>query len=95
MTNKKKVYTADFKAEAIKMIEVHGITKTSSDLGVSPISLRSWAKKDKSVDPSNNDSELLKEMKRLQKENLYLKKINEVLKKSTAIFAQGEFPPFK
>lgn len=95
MTKKKKVYTAEFKAEAIKMIEVHGITKASADLGVSPISLRAWAKKAKSNDSIVSDSDLKKEVKRLQKENQYLKKINEVLKKSTAIFSQGEFPPFK
>ena len=97
MTKKKNVYTAEFKAEAVKMAESQSITKTSTDLGVSPITLRSWIKKtefnNSSESTSLNDS--LKENKRLQKENQYLKKINEVLKKSTAIFSQGDLPPFK
>ena len=42
-----------------------------------------------------SEKELQKEIKRLQKENGYLKQINEVLKKSTAIFSQAELPPFK
>ncbi len=95
MTTKKKVYTEEFKAEAIKMMDIHGVTKTSLDLGVSPISLRSWVKKSKTQTSSIDDSDLRRELIKLQKENQYLKKINEVLKKSTAIFSQGELPPFK
>ncbi len=46
MTKKKNVYTAEFKADAVKMVKNHGITKTAEDLGVSLLSLRNWSKKD-------------------------------------------------
>ena len=97
MTAKTKTYTDEFKADAINMIQIHGMNKTSRDLGVSPVTLRSWRKKltTNNVSGVESDSELQKEIKRLKKENLYLQKINEVLKKSTAIFSQGEFPPLK
>jgi transposase len=97
MTQKRKVFTAEFKAEAVKMMQIHGITKAAEDLGISQMSLRNWSKK---MDPNKSTksaslSDALKENKRLQKENQYLKKINEVLKKSTAIFSQGELPHSK
>jgi transposase len=97
MTKKKNVYTAEFKAEAVKMTKDQGVAKTAVDLGVSPISLRNWSKKIESNQSSKSSSlnEAQREIKRLQKENQYLKKINEVLKKSTAIFSQGELPPSK
>jgi transposase-like protein len=97
MTKKKKVYTAEFKENALKLMEIHGIEKTAADLGVSQASLRNWSRKNnKSVSSTSlTDKELQKENKRLQKEIQYLKKINEVLKKSTAIFSQAELPPFK
>ena len=97
MTKKKNVYTAEFKEEAVKLTEIHGVEKTATDLGVSQASLRNWSKKiNKSSSSSSlSDKELIKENKRLQKEIGYLKKINEVLKKSTAIFSQAELPPFK
>jgi transposase-like protein len=95
MTKKRKIYTENFKSEAVKMMEIHGVTKAAADLGVSPVTLRKWETKEKVDTPSTDDLDLKKENKRLQKENQYLKKINEVLKKSTAIFSQDEFPPFK
>ena len=97
MTKKKNVYTAQFKAEAIEMMKENGIEKTAEDLGVSKSSLVNWSKKAftaKSSKPISLDDSI-KENKKLQKEVMYLKKINEVLKKSTAIFSQDEFPPFK
>jgi transposase len=81
MTKKKNVYTAEFKAEAIEMMKENGIEKTAEDLGVSRSSLINWSKKaapKKTVKPKSLD-DTLKENKKLQKEVMYLKKINEVL----------------
>ena len=47
MTKKKNVYTTEFKAEAVKMTEDQGVAKTAVDLGVSPLSLRSWSKRNR------------------------------------------------
>jgi transposase-like protein len=98
MTKRKNVYTAEFKAEAVKMINEYGIEKTIQDLGVSKSSLVNWSKKSESKASSNKPlslNDVLKENRRLEKEIMYIKKINEVLKKSTAIFSQGELPPSK
>ena len=102
MTKKKRSYTVEFKQEAIKLAKENGITKTSSDLGVAPVSIRNWMKKNIEVD---DDSKIIdwkkeairlqKEVKQTKKENEYLKIINDVLKKSTAIFSQEKLPPFK
>jgi len=96
MTKKRRTYTIEFKAEAVQMAKDQGFAKTARDLGVAPMSLRNWF--DKANPETINDSpdvDWKKEARKLQKENMYLKKINDVLKKSTAIFSQDEFPPFK
>ena len=97
MTKKKNIYTAEFKAEAVKMSENQGFAKTAVDLGVAPLSLRNWSKKVETNITTKSTSlvDALKENKKLQKENQYLKNINEVLKKSTAIFSQAELPHSK
>ena len=96
MTKKRRTYTTEFKAEAVQMAKDQGFAKTVRDLGVAPMSIRNWLYR---ADPETiNDSpdvDWKKETKKLRKENMYLKKINEVLKKSIAIFSQDEFPPFK
>ena len=97
MTKKKNSYTDEFKQNAVELSKELGILKAAQELGVSEMSIRNWQKKILSSTSSSRKSEtdLLKENKRLQKEVQYLKKINDVLKKSTAIFSQDEFPPFK
>ena len=93
MTKKKNVYTAEFKAEAIEMMKENGIEKTAEDLGVSRSSLINWSKKaapKKTVEPKSLD-DALKENKKLQKEVMYLKKINEVLKKARRYFLRTNF----
>lgn len=98
MTKKKNVYTDEFKAHALEMMELNGRAQTARDLGISEMSLRNWSRKNSNLNlpkEKRSEKELIKEIKRLEKENMYIKKINEVLKKSTAIFSQGELPPFK
>lgn len=77
------------------MINEIGTSKAARDLGVDPHCLRSWKKKAESKPSFDSEVDWKKEAKRLQKENQYLKTINDVLKKSTAIFSQDGFPPFK
>lgn len=95
MTKKKRTYTPEFKADAVKLSKANGISKTAVDLGLAPVTIRNWMKSSEGLDATSEETDWKKEAKRLKKENQYLKEINEVLKKSTAIFSQEKFPPFK
>jgi transposase len=88
---KNRSYTEEFRKEAIELAKRIGNTKAGLDLGVNEGLIRQWRIKYKlqeglSDNKSYNDLE--KENRRLQKEIGYLKEINEVLKKSTAILSQ-------
>ena len=95
MTRRKRSYTTEFKEDSIDLVNEIGVLKASDELGVSRSTLQSWV--DKNIKPVQSKSNIdwKAEAKRLKKENGYLKAINDVLKKSTAIFSQGEFPPSK
>ena len=85
-------YTNEFKEQAIAKCLKSGVTKTSQELGVSTASLRKWIKKEETGTSSTENSkkfeELEKENRRLRKELSYVNEINEILKKSTAIFSK-------
>lgn len=94
MLEKKKrrpSYSLEFKEEAVsKSLEI-GVSKTSKELGVSPITLRNWILKSQASTSQQagkpSYEELEKENRKLKKELGYVTEINEVLKKSTAIFS--------
>lgn len=84
-------FTEEFKLEAIALGKKLGNAQAARDLGIHESQIRQWKKKlEASPDSSNKKSyaELEKENKKLSKEIGYLKEINEVLKKSTAIFSK-------
>jgi len=87
-------YSSEFKREAVAKYRELGPSRTSKELGVSPITLRNWMLKEKSIGLSKKGSpsydELEKENRKLRKELGYVTEINEVLKKSTAIFSSKE-----
>ena len=89
MSKTRKKYTLEFKQEAVKLAEKVGFAKAGADLGVHEDNIRRWAKALKASKngkgPSNASVDA--ENRRLRKEIGYLKKINEVLKKSTAILS--------
>lgn len=91
MSSKRRLYSEEFKSEAVELAEKNGISKAASELGVNPANIRRWRLQDPEGNSNSSGSktmaELEKELRRLQKENGYLRKINEVLKKSTAIFS--------
>ena len=96
MIDKKKsrpVYSPEFKADAVaKCLEI-GAYKVSKELGVSPVTLRSWVLKS-GKDPKSKGKasyeDLENENRKLKKELGYVQEINKVLKKSTAIFSGYE-----
>ena len=89
MLEKKKrrpSYSPEFKEEAVsKSLEV-GVTKASRELGISPITLRSWILKSQASTSQQagkpSYEELEKENRKLKKELGYVTEINEVLKKA-------------
>lgn len=86
----RRKFTEEFKREAVELSRKMGITKASEELDVDGATLRNWRLKEESKgSPKGKKSyaELERENRKLTKENGYLKEINKVLKKSTAIFS--------
>ena len=88
----RKKYTLEFKQEAVQLAERIGVAKTAKELGLSYDNVNRWRKMGDLNSEKNNSTNasraaLEKELNKLRRENGYLKKINEVLKKSTAIFS--------
>ena len=96
MSNLSKRYSPEFKEEAIRLAERIGIPKAAAELGVTPKSISNWIEKfspksSKKVAASGKSmQEMEAEIRKLRKENEYLTKINDVLKKSTAIFSADQ-----
>ncbi len=91
---KKRSFSLEFKQEAVELANKIGNSQAARDLELNESSIRNWRKKlDSGYQAPQNEiklksySELEKELKKLQKECKYLKQINNVLKKSTAIFS--------
>ena len=94
----RRVYTKEFKAEAVALAEKKEkpVSRIAADLGINENMLRRWmqASRESSVSglqafPGHGrpkDAELA----RLRKENKVLREANEILKKAAVIFAQGE-----
>lgn len=90
---KRRNYSPEFKKEAVRLSEKKGVRAIALELGISQPSLSKWRKqilnpKAKTSSKGLSYEELLKRIKKLEKENGYLKDINDVLKKSTAIFSK-------
>lgn len=90
---KRRQYSKEFKNEAVRLSEEKGSKAAAEELGIAQPTMSKWRQiylDPRSPSPSSGPSyeELLKENQKLKKENGYLNEINEVLKKSTAIFSK-------
>ena len=88
-----KRYTEEFKKEALKLADSIGPTKACSELGVDPETLRAWSKgptTPSSKAEASTISSLQAELRQAKEENRRLRLVNDVLKKSTAIFAKDQ-----
>jgi transposase len=91
--NKKRKYSKEFKAEAIKLVTEQGYSHSDAgkSLGISHVNISRWVsqlrgssiKRETNVLPNAEQQEL--EM--LRKENKRLKMEREILKKAAAFFA--------
>jgi transposase len=93
MAEKRKVYTAEFKQEAVRLItdQRYGVAETARNLGVNVNMLRRW-KQDyttnaAAVFPGNGRlTPEQEELRQLREENKRLKMEREILKKAMRFF---------
>jgi transposase len=86
-------YSAEFRAEAIRLVRTSGKSKTAiaHDLGISLEALRAWVRQAELDAGERRDgltSEELAELRRLRRENKILREEREILVKAAAFFAR-------
>ena len=91
-------YPQQFRERALRMVEESlpehetefaAVKKVATKLGISPEAIRRW-KRQSEVDSGLRpgiSSEASEEIKRLKRENLELRRANEILKSASAFFA--------
>lgn len=91
----KRVHTAEFKREAVRLATKPGISKAQAarNLGIHPNVLKAWVEKFKSgkweeKPGADLKTEQMKELERLRRENAELKMERDILKKAAAYFAK-------
>lgn len=96
----KRKFTDEFRLEAVELAKKIGNVQAGKELDLHESLIRQWKKKfEKSSTESKSDkksyADLERENRRLAKEIGYLKEINKVLKKSTAIFSNDQMGGLK
>ena len=86
-------YSAEFRAEAIRLVQSSGKSKTAiaHELGISLEALRAWirqAELDAGERPDGLTSEELAELRKLRREVKILREEREILVKAAAFFAR-------
>lgn len=88
---KRRKYSKEFKAEAVKLVLEQGLTRAqaSRDLGVAESVLGRWVQlAERDAQPGGLTAEEREELKRLRKEVRILRTEREILKKAAAFFAK-------
>jgi len=95
MARKRRVYTPEFKAEAVKLVTEKGysLAEAARSLGVHETLLRSWKQAverqgDQAFPGHGKLPPFEEEIRRLRAENQRLRAERDILKKATALFAQ-------
>ena len=94
MAKKRRTYTPEFKAEAVKLVTGKGysLAEAACSLGVHETLLRSWKQAvekqgDQAFPGQGKLPPFEEEMRRLRAENQRLRAERDILKKATALFA--------
>ena len=94
MGRKRPRYTADFKAEAVRLYRASGksLAQAAGDIGVATTTLRTWAKQ-ADIDAGRGPKGALtteerEELIRLRREVRQVRQERDFLKKTTAFFAR-------
>ena len=91
---KPKIYTDDFKRDAVRLMEKRGkrtVIQIAQDLGINERLLYDWANKfgsESSVEANKAGETLEQEVLRLRKDNERLQIERAILKKAAAFFAK-------
>jgi transposase len=94
----RRVYTTEFKAEAVALVEKHEkpVSHVAADLGLNENVLYRWIQRTRESAGTGlpafpgHGRPRDEELSRLRKEVKALREANEILKKAAVIFAQGE-----
>lgn len=88
------IHSADFKREAVKLALTSGLPRhqVADDLGIGKSTLGKWItvyKREEldTLEPTDTESGLHEELRKLRRENKILKEERDLLKKATAFFA--------
>lgn len=90
-----RVYTVEFKTEAVKLAQEVGVTEAARRLDIPVTSLQNWMKPSYAVKLQQKSvgkqgvTEVQAEIARLRREVASLKVDNEILRKAAAYFAKG------
>lgn len=94
MARKRRKFTPEFKAEAVRLCQVgdRSITRVAEDLDLTETALREWVKRAE-IDAGNGPKDALttaerEELQQLRRENKRLMMEREILKKAAAFFAK-------
>ena len=94
-----RVYSAEFKAKAIRLAEEHielegcsmwaAASEVGQKLDIPAHTLHGWLKRDpaRKQDEADHSESVEDELKRLRRENKELRRANEILKTASAFFA--------
>jgi transposase len=95
MARRRRTYTPEFKAEAVKLVTAQGysVAEAARALGIHETLLRSWkqavqAQGDQAFPGHGKLPPSEEELRRLRAENKRLRAERDILKKATALFAQ-------
>jgi len=92
MTGKRRKFTAEFKAEAVRLVASSGkpLAQMARELGLNEQVLRNWKKQATAADGSGvvpDHFAQAEEIRRLRRELLRVTEERDILKKATAFFA--------
>jgi transposase len=97
MPRTRRRFTAEFKAEAVKLLEESDrpLQQVAAELGVHPNQLRGWRNEHLaagSAEALARQRAEAAELARLRRENRRLEQENEILKRAAAFFAREAVP---
>lgn len=95
MSKEPKIYTKEFKIEAVRLAETSGksITEIARDLGVSDSTIHNWRKQlsqhgEQAFPGSGHQTPQEEELRRLKRELEVVKQERDILKKAILIFSR-------
>lgn len=90
---RRRVYTKEFKQEAVRLAKENGYTKTGRDLGINRSLIHKWRNQleqhGQAAFPGQGKAHYDDEFDRLRRELSRVKEENAILKKAVGIFSKG------